>query len=633
MLSNFESKENIKTFEYLKEGIEAKAHTPIYKMHKYFARRPQNVFNYIIKHYTDENDIILDTFSGGGVTLFEGLSLNRRVVASDVNPLATFISRMQSTKVDVNEYIKYSSMIRDRVNNFAHELFQTKNRDTGELIPVRWYEHCYVAKCQHCGEETPLSNEFKTKKSGWYACAKCKYDLQAVNCERVGTKLLNVTYKITTRKTQVTVEPDDHDYRLVNYCDNNFKDLLEKHNLWVPDLEIPEEWDRQQEDCLHRKGIIQFLDFFTTRNTLVMAYFLKEIKAIKTEVSKEIYNYLLLTFSATIRYTNNLTISTSSWQDGRPVAWAKHAYWISNQFVEVNPIEYIDKRITAIESGLKFQVQRLTATTEVENFTQLENNEGNFLVFNKSSNHLTIPDGSIDMVLTDPPYGSNVQYGELSAFWLAWLEGELGITKKTIIDLSEEILIHRKKGDKSKSLNFYYEGLLGVFTECYRVLKPGRPLVFTFNNKGTGVWFAVIKAAVEAGFVLESDGVIYQTPIENYKNTAHTRYSGSLHGDFIYTFVKPLTKINNKSTITHFDIKKTIKEIVLQTVINDQGATTNDVYVNVFKTIIPFIANSALDKEHFEEFKSVYSDVSIDNIIESNCIYNESTNTWHYKTK
>jgi putative DNA methylase len=132
MLSNFESKENIKTFEYLKEGIEAKAHTPIYKMHKYFARRPQNVFNYIIKHYTDENDIILDTFSGGGVTLFEGLSLNRRVVASDVNPLATFISRMQSTKVDVNEYIKYSSMIRDRVNNFAHELFQTKNRDTGE---------------------------------------------------------------------------------------------------------------------------------------------------------------------------------------------------------------------------------------------------------------------------------------------------------------------------------------------------------------------------------------------------------------------------------------------------------------------------------------------------------------------
>jgi putative DNA methylase len=216
---------------------------------------------------------------------------------------------------------------------------------------------------------------------------------------------------------------------------------------------------------------------------------------------------------------------------------------------------------------------------------------------------------------------------------LAWLEGELGITKKTIIDLSEEILIHRKKGDKSKSLNFYYEGLLGVFTECYRVLKPGRPLVFTFNNKGTGVWFAVIKAAVEAGFVLESDGVIYQTPIENYKNTAHTRYSGSLHGDFIYTFVKPLTKINNKSTITHFDIKKTIKEIVLQTVINDQGATTNDVYVNVFKTIIPFIANSALDKEHFEEFKSVYSDVSIDNIIESNCIYNESTNTWHYKTK
>jgi DNA modification methylase len=32
----------------------------------------------------------------------------------------------------------------------------------------------------------------------------------------------------------------------------------------------------------------------------------------------------------------------------------------------------------------------------------------------------TIQDNSIDLVLTDPPYGSNVQYLELSHFWFPW---------------------------------------------------------------------------------------------------------------------------------------------------------------------------------------------------------------------
>ena len=159
-----------------------------------------------------------------------------------------------------------------------------------------------------------------------------------------------------------------------------------------------------------------------------------------------------------------------------------------------------------------------------------------YMLLNQDSADLPIADESVDLVLTDPPYGGNVQYGELSAFWLAWLYPDLGLEKSRVIDLSREILVNRKKRKKSKDHEFYYQGLLGVFRECYRVLKDGRPLVFTFNNKDPKVWMAVMKAALDAGFVLEDDGVIYQEPIENYINTAHTKYSGALLGDFIYTF-------------------------------------------------------------------------------------------------
>jgi hypothetical protein len=43
---------SVKPWTYLSEGEAAEGHTPVYKLHKYFARRPQNVFRRLIKHYT-----------------------------------------------------------------------------------------------------------------------------------------------------------------------------------------------------------------------------------------------------------------------------------------------------------------------------------------------------------------------------------------------------------------------------------------------------------------------------------------------------------------------------------------------------------------------------------------------------
>ena len=87
----------MKKFSYMKEGLKSEPHTPVYKMHKYFARRPQNVFRALAENYTSKGDVILDVFCGGGVTLFEALSVGRKVIANDINPLASFISRMEVT--------------------------------------------------------------------------------------------------------------------------------------------------------------------------------------------------------------------------------------------------------------------------------------------------------------------------------------------------------------------------------------------------------------------------------------------------------------------------------------------------------------------------------------------------------
>ncbi len=104
----------------------AEGHTAVYTMHRYFARRPHNVFSYLIKHYTKPGDIILDPFCGGGVTVVEGLKLRRKVIGVDLNPMATFITRMEVMPVDLDLLEEGFRHIEKNVKDKILELYYTE---------------------------------------------------------------------------------------------------------------------------------------------------------------------------------------------------------------------------------------------------------------------------------------------------------------------------------------------------------------------------------------------------------------------------------------------------------------------------------------------------------------------------
>ena len=64
-----------------------------YGAHPYFTRRPWNVVQAYIEHFTREGDTVLDPFGGSGVTAIEALVLGRKAVHVDINPLANFVTR------------------------------------------------------------------------------------------------------------------------------------------------------------------------------------------------------------------------------------------------------------------------------------------------------------------------------------------------------------------------------------------------------------------------------------------------------------------------------------------------------------------------------------------------------------
>jgi len=626
---------------YIEKPIKAEAHSSIYKMHKYFARRPHNVFKYLVEHYSSPNDILLDCFCGGGVTLVEGIALNRRVLGVDLNPLATFISECQLSSIPVTRFLTLMQEIRECLVNSTRKYFVTESRETGMIVDAKWFELTYKVICPICNKETLLANESKSlvegqEKDGQYLCRICEKPFKAIEATRVAKELLTVTYISPLTGKRVTHVATADDQARQNQAIHDFDRLQGENKLWYPDDKIPKEWDRQQEDCLHRKGFRKFSDFFTKRTLLSLSVIRNKIESYKTQISVDDYKVLLFTFSSLIRETNVLTMSTPSWMEGRPATWTKHAYWVPNQFVEVNVIEYFDKRIKAIASGLRHQRKIIDFCKKGNTFDDLKSGRASHIIWCRSSHSLPVPDNSVDLVLTDPPYGSNIQYGELSAFWLVWLKQELNLDQ-SFISFENEAIVNRKRKDlNSKNYESYYLILFKIFREAHRVLKPNRPLVFTFNNKNARCWFAVIKAAVDAGFYLDTNGVMFQDAVENYKRTAHAKYNGSIHGDFIYTFIKKSVTqkcnapnmLNNRS-----ELHSLLDRLTAQCSRDRISITTSELHVYIYQKLIPIFVNSATSLEEYKEFEDNLTPLKINRIISKYYKYDDEKKCWVSKER
>jgi hypothetical protein len=115
---------------------------------------------------------------------------------------------------------------------------------------------------------------------------------------------------------------------------------------------------------------------------------------------------------------------------------------------------------------------------------------------------------SIDLVITDPPFGGLLHYSELSDFFYVWLRLALRhtyidaftpeFTPKTL-EAVANIARHPEDADA-----FYQRVLTDCWHEAYRVLKPGGILAFTFHHSEDEPWVSVLESLFESGFYLEA---------------------------------------------------------------------------------------------------------------------------------
>ncbi|NQU06381.1 MAG: hypothetical protein HQ568_09835 [Calditrichaeota bacterium] len=528
----------------LSAPVLALSHTAIYMMHRYWARRPHNVFAHIIQHYTNPGDLVLDPFCGGGVTVVESLKLRRRVVGIDINPLATWITQVEVESVDLDKLEKafneWYVWCEEQVSSlFRVECGKCGNKDA----QAEWYEWSNVVICPDCGREVVLA-EAEKKKNSVYLCPHqgCVGKFRIAGIERRDDKMMLVKTRCERcEKTEIR-EPYKSDLRLAREIARDERRTIKNNNLFIPDDKFPD-MDRMRDDALHLRGISHFSRLFTSRQRIAIAQIRKWLE--NNLVYYDEKNELLHVFSIMLRFCNKMVFRSSGWQGGNPVEWAKHAYWLPNIFNELNPLFALKKKFKSLQRGKKKTVQdigQFYKNAEFRTPLSITKGEKTCSIITRSSDDIPLPDESIDTIITDPPFGGNVQYLELSDFFLVWIRDIVvwgGVTNKN----NEAIQTRNLDFEGSKNLEHYENMLYKIFKECRRTLKSDGHMVMTFHNTDVRVWMALHNAVKRAGFRLPTykeslnRGVIYQPAVKNYTQTIHQRMTGSLLGDFILTFI------------------------------------------------------------------------------------------------
>lgn len=294
--------------------------------------------------------------------------------------------------------------------------------------------------------------------------------------------------------------------------------------LALEDLPIPTMHVRSGHNTDQARGYnyFQWRDFFNARQLLCLGLLLRAILNIE---NKAIQEQFICLFSSTLEF-NNLFCSFKGEGTGAVRHMFSHhilkpertplenSVWGTNKSSGTFATLFESRLIPAkrylnnpfeirIETDLlrNTSSNRITAS-EAINVSLVESWEAFFqkdqaaLIFNGSSDNLPLPDGVVDVVITDPPYFDFIHYSELSDFFFAWLSPVLK-ERYSFFRCDDSSHFGEVQHNDPR---LFAQQLSRVLTECYRTLKHDGLLIFSFHHSRSEGWAAICEAVRASGF-------------------------------------------------------------------------------------------------------------------------------------
>jgi adenine-specific DNA methylase len=260
---------------------------------------------------------------------------------------------------------------------------------------------------------------------------------------------------------------------------------------------IPKEG--RKDDRLFRYGYLNYSDLFSARQQLHLALLAKEIEGLEGPV-REAFS---IAFSDHLVTNNFLCGYATDWRRLSPL-FSIRAFRHIARPVEINP--WLRKNGRGTFPNAVRAVQRAAAAladphepTRAGAMRAVDDHPLGTWDLRcgdaKTLSHLK--DGSIDLVLTDPPYFDFISYSELGHFFVPWLVRFGLVSKQALTSFPAEQMAASSRS--SAAVEHFTEGMAVAFKEIRRVCNDDARVAFTYQNLDGQGWKALAKAMAAGG--------------------------------------------------------------------------------------------------------------------------------------
>ncbi|MEW6185513.1 MAG: DUF1156 domain-containing protein [Thermodesulfobacteriota bacterium] len=500
--------------------------------------------------------LVADPFAGGGSIPLEALRVGADAFASDLNPVAILLNKV------VLEYIpKYGKLLGDEVRKWGTWIKEEVEKELGEFYPNGpdgstpiAYLWARTIRCEGpgCGAEVPLIRSLWLAKTGANSIALELIPNQEIKHigielrERVKSKEVRdgtvrrssascpvCCYTTSADRVReqfrlrsggaddarlIAVRFDNSDtgrrgYRLPTLCDiqaaQSAKRALQlrikanRESLsFIPDEELPY---LRSIFNINLLGVDTWGMLFTSRQALSIAVFAEKVRKLadfsrsqmSAELALAVKTCLALAVDRLADFNSSLCVLNSVGGRGVVHTFGRQALGIVWDFMETNPFNVVGANW---EAGIY----------AFEKYIQLDyNNHGIENIALCSATDPPLPDDSVALFATDPPYYDAVPYADLSDFFYVWLKRTIGSDYTELLGahLSQkdgEIVQLAERNPKYRfKTREYFETLMKEsMIQGRRILQPEGIGMVVFAHKTTIGWETQLQAMVSAGWTI-----------------------------------------------------------------------------------------------------------------------------------
>lgn len=486
-------------------------------------------------------DLILDLFTKEGSTVMDPF------MGSGVTLIESLKKKynLKSIGVDINDVPIFlcKTSLTETLNSTIDELDEIVDK-------VKKLNECYYTKCPTCGNDKAIIK-------------KIIYDTKPA------FKINDIIYNCTCNSKDLHKD----------YDKNDIDEFMKKRSInTIKNISLIEN------SRIAVKSNERISDKFSNRSFYVLDQIKQIIDNNKKSKSYNLFNYLL---TSIIHKSKILDVKMSSqWPLWIPV----------NNCIERNVVSLFCNSVESYIQSYNYIKDNYYLNSFVSNIKDLKTNKS--LIIKKGIQFIDstqIPDESVDLVITDPPYLGQVPYSEYMQLYQAFLEND--------IDYESEIVITNAKNRK-KDYNDYLTLMNDAFKNVSRMLKNDSYMFLYFHDSSLTVWNDLIK-------IFDKNDLIFKTSIHISKSQKTLKKildpKKTMNGETLLVFKKEKFKpVQLQLNSSYIEDIKSICEKLLK---GRDCISTSELYDNGVLEYI--ISNNLLPEisSNYKDLTEIFNDI------------------------